>query len=1205
MVVPASAAETVQETRASVTKDTAKEILSQIEAAYKSHTELAAGVMVAGDVYAVDEEKVLDTLKGDENVKEIFNDWTVSISARDKGYNNIETGIKFKVEYKDNMSVSAVNTSFISTGVDYYTADRVKTELGSITDLNDAVSSLPVNAKETDVEGAVASYISDTLLANSPVKDKYNVTVKAKSAANSTAEEGYAVTWEVQKITLTNATVSSDTVDIALSSEDSSNGIYVSWGNPSTSIMDKAVMEAIKAAVKDGFTISKDDSLYNESLAPDTDALSKINTWIAGKIRSALRQNDDFSNVQFSTNDISKATMLENGVWKGNITYKTVTETITIQLTKEGELDQTIVGFSLDDAKDIINIDDEIESAIPGLTVRFADGSHTTYRANKDGKIIDPNTGKETSGSYYYYDQTSFDTSKLGNISVEIKAYDSYASGDNAKVVYNAQVVEDTSYEAENFGGIKASEVESMVSSDEDVLQVVYDKTDDSYTLRAIAKGTSYITVVNNQGKAVKTKVTVSETGQLSYGNPQQVASASYIQNTPDVIGFTATDIESTSQDPSQWTAGDVVANASIEDGKIKFDIITDGTAIFKVTGGDNGKLEATITVKVENGFATITRNALNIKAIALNRDALETLSVLTFSDDDLGVLDPAAIFTGADDKILLKSDTTAGDNFIDTLPATDLTNVVLSKQSGAYKLTLAYGKYKTTVDVAATQSALTLGIDELGLTPDTCEIKLINNDSATSDVFNAEVKADKNGVMKVYVTLGSQVGFGDLARITVKDALGNKATFRVEYNETLGLNYVVENMADAYVNYTLIGTSSNPDGPDGSSVSNIVKAYNLGDEVEFDDLYLQSPEGNQVQITADMVASNYNTDTAFVKNDKLNTQYAKVTYAGFDKGDRDNTGAIPFTVKPAYEKFSTSSLDLVDGDTVSSIAYVGDPTITATLSSDKNTIEIIATKVEQSGAAVVTTKNGNKVALKINVDDHGTITTDLTKEFAESFTTINNDTDTLGIVGTEASSDNTDVATVTLTAGKVVLTSVNPGTATISVVGDGKTALINVSVDEFGTITVENIEKVVYEGFVRGTLIEEGIYAGQYNWYYYDSNGMVVSDWAEVNENGTDVWYHFDKDGLMQRGWIKDETGWKLYYLDFNGRMYHDTWANAEANEGLNMPKGMYYLQSDGAAQMNGWAKAPGTVEAYWYCAAGTGVFINVPENWAAQKLW
>lgn len=314
----------------------------------------------------------------------------------------------------------------------------------------------------------------------------------------------------------------------------------------------------------------------------------------------------------------------------------------------------------------------------------------------------------------------------------------------------------------------------------------------------------------------------------------------------------------------------------------------------------------------------------------------------------------------------------------------------------------------------------------------------------------------------------------------------------------------------------------------------------------------------------------------------------------------------ISYAVRPASVKVSESSLNLVSGDSIASVAVNGTDQLKAALNSDKDTITIEANKINVSGSVIVTTAKGNTLAIKVSVDEEGTISTSVTENFETSVSVIDNTEETLGIIGTEVSSSDESVVVASIAGGKIVLTSVAPGNATV-VVSDGDLfANITVSVDEFGTITVENIQKATEDGFVRGELITEGTYAGQYNWYYFVGGEMVTNDWAKVNENGTNVWYHFDKDGKMERGWIKDETGWKLYYLDSNGRMYHDIWANAGANEALNMPAGMYYLQSDGSAQMNGWAKALGSENVYWYCAAGTGVFdASNPANWASEKLW
>lgn len=127
----------------------------------------------------------------------------------------------------------------------------------------------------------------------------------------------------------------------------------------------------------------------------------------------------------------------------------------------------------------------------------------------------------------------------------------------------------------------------------------------------------------------------------------------------------------------------------------------------------------------------------------------------------------------------------------------------------------------------------------------------------------------------------------------------------------------------------------------------------------------------------------------------------------------------------------------------------------------------------------------------------------------------------------------------------------------------------------------------------------------------YYRDGKKVRSDWASVteadpynnNQVGT-VWYHFDADGKMQTGWITDETGWKVYNLDSNGRMRYDMWINmADSQDGR--PAGLYHLNSDGSVQMNGWAESitPGI---WWFCRPGDGWCNSADPNcWASQKLW
>lgn len=170
-----------------------------------------------------------------------------------------------------------------------------------------------------------------------------------------------------------------------------------------------------------------------------------------------------------------------------------------------------------------------------------------------------------------------------------------------------------------------------------------------------------------------------------------------------------------------------------------------------------------------------------------------------------------------------------------------------------------------------------------------------------------------------------------------------------------------------------------------------------------------------------------------------------------------------------------------------------------------------------------------------------------------------------------------------------------------------------NESVDA-GPFVVQLAKKTNY---VPGTPGIDGKKNGWYkvgdsDWSYYINNRKVVSDWVAVeeadpynnNEVGT-VWYHMNSEGLMDRGWIIDESGWKVYLLDSNGRMMHSQWVNAPASEELNRPAGLYKLTDDGAVQMNGWAESV-TPGIYWFCNAGTGLFeVDNPASWGSEKLF
>ena len=103
-----------------------------------------------------------------------------------------------------------------------------------------------------------------------------------------------------------------------------------------------------------------------------------------------------------------------------------------------------------------------------------------------------------------------------------------------------------------------------------------------------------------------------------------------------------------------------------------------------------------------------------------------------------------------------------------------------------------------------------------------------------------------------------------------------------------------------------------------------------------------------------------------------------------------------------------------------------------------------------------ITTKNGD-----------GTGKTDGEVKSKATFVSQPNDTTandeaTLGLVGTSAESSDEDVATVNIDGGKIVITSVSAGTATITVKDGDKEATIEVTVSGTGNITIVKITKYV-----------------------------------------------------------------------------------------------------------------------------------------------
>lgn len=103
-------------------------------------------------------------------------------------------------------------------------------------------------------------------------------------------------------------------------------------------------------------------------------------------------------------------------------------------------------------------------------------------------------------------------------------------------------------------------------------------------------------------------------------------------------------------------------------------------------------------------------------------------------------------------------------------------------------------------------------------------------------------------------------------------------------------------------------------------------------------------------------------------------------------------------------------------------------------------------------------------------------------------------------------------------------------------------------------------------------------------NWYYFNSNGEMITGWILISKN----WYYLNYNGIMQTGWIKDKEIW--YYLGSDGAMLtgwrkiNDLWYYF--NESGKMQAGWlyefgtrYYLKNDGS-MATGWTK----IYSDWY---------------------
>ena len=318
---------------------------------------------------------------------------------------------------------------------------------------------------------------------------------------------------------------------------------------------------------------------------------------------------------------------------------------------------------------------------------------------------------------------------------------------------------------------------------------------------------------------------------------------------------------------------------------------------------------------------------------------------------------------------------------------------------------------------------------------------------------------------------------------------------------------------------------------------------------------------------------------------------YGNIMNENGGKADNGTSYATSVTVSPVSTTISKEALGLSEDAKISAVSVDGDAA--------KFNVKKLSKSLEVTGYAIdkeilinVSTSDNQTIKVSVAVDHEGNITSKVNEQdvvFVPEEITFTKDD--LYLVPKNASSTDNDIAKAEIEDGKVIITSVGEGTATITVTDkEGNEATIDVIVSEDGSMTTD----------VHGYLDEVWVGETGGDWYYYQKGEMVKSNWVEITEGENAGWYHFGADGKMQRGWIVDETGWKIYYLDTNGRMYKDMWVNADAQESLGMSAGMYHLTADGPVQMNGWAASVDNPNIEWFCNAGTGLFeVNNPASW------
>lgn len=929
-----------------------------------------------------------------------------------------------------------------------------------------------------------------------------------------------------------------------------------------------------------------------------------------------------------------------NNIWHGSVTLTINADTTDI-VTKDVEIQ---LALSESDVVKKIELTDKrsseekemprydqnhsVRDVINGLggkvtfKVTMGDGTSFTVKPEvyNDNRIIfvDTTTGNEVPGLVLDYNE--YEKGNVGSIKFYVRstADASVGTAFEGKVYYDNT----DALKAKKLGLPSNEDIawDKMESEDEDIIKAV--KVGDTYQLRAYNAGTTNLTISDNSGNTITVAVTVPDNGEAEFTTSFNAQSVIKTFDELKLLGVTA-DSEIVSADEDYLTVEyvtDINGNDCIKFTPKAIAQEKDQLYVY-AKGGNNGKLVNRIPVTIsETGAMNIKpqENLTNARFSISDKTAEAILATDYYRDLLLESAGENGIIDQLDTPYVIPTDNYSG---IENIPESNLDVTVKDSTKGDVKDTLplsaaefeiANGDYqgKPNAGEAAWKISLegfrgVAGSDKVTISGGAATIAgvtmypriLVNaSDSSVLGLIPSDVSVSKEGVLDIEkITEEVVVGKDeypemDYYAITVTTDKTDNATVTFKDNNTQHATLKFNTTRGRIIDKLTFNPFSLGDISEMEFTAPTKLEYTIGEDFDVSGgSFRFRHDGTENWINVDLEPGMF----TGMDMDTVGEYNVKFNYGGVKLPEEDT---FTVTVNPASITLSKEDLGLAEDEVIKNASITDGRTdvLDAHIYSGADfKVKVSSTKTDVKGVLTITTDKETVKEYNVSVDENGNITVDQVIIFISEDKTFT--PEELGLnpsTVTDAVSSDKKVATAEILNDKIVVTSVNPGTAVITVTDkDDHKATIDITVAADGSIT-----SVIHPYTVEGWVGEPGG-----DWSYIKADGTKVkSDWLEIKEGPNAGWYHFDKDGLMQRGWIVDETGWKIYYLDTNGRMYRDMWVNADAQENLGMAAGMYHLTADGPVQMNGWAKSVDNPNIEWFCNAGTGLFeVNNPASW------